>query len=218
MDTAELTSALTGLLAKVLPYLIKGGETAAEEAGKQLGKEVWEAGKALWARLRAKLDRRPAAQEAAQDVADAPQDTDRQAALRVQLKKLLEADTDFAAWVEQWWKETAPRVSYHAEVHGGVSAQGSGSVAGGQVAVGRNVHGDLIVINVEADRIDPARLLQTITKRTPSVDLSDATDRYLRYLVDRYRYLDFRGMGISDRVPLRLPLLEMYVPLHVNQR
>ena len=31
-----------------------------------------------------------------------------------------------------------------------------------------------------------------------------------------YRYLDFRGMGISDRVPLRLPLLEMYVPLEAR--
>ncbi len=34
--------------------------------------------------------------------------------------------------------------------------------------------------------------------------------------MDLYRYLDFRGMGISDRVPLRLPLLEMYVPLRAR--
>ncbi len=36
---------------------------------------------------------------------------------------------------------------------------------------------------------------------------------YLTHLVDRYRYLDFRGMGVLDKVPLRLPLVEMYVPL-----
>jgi formylglycine-generating enzyme required for sulfatase activity len=43
--------------------------------------------------------------------------------------------------------------------------------------------------------------------------LRRATERYLAHLEDRYRYLDFKGMGVSDRVPLRLPLVEMYVPL-----
>ena len=46
-----------------------------------------------------------------------------------------------------------------------------------------------------------------------SRDLQRATERYLEHLVDRYRYLEFRGMGISDKVALRLPLVEMYVPL-----
>ena len=36
---------------------------------------------------------------------------------------------------------------------------------------------------------------------------------YFKYLEDRFRYLDFKGMGVYDRVPTRLPLLEMYVPL-----
>ena len=44
-------------------------------------------------------------------------------------------------------------------------------------------------------------------------DLRRTTERYLSHIVDRYRYLDFRGMGVSDRVPLRMPLTEMYVPL-----
>ncbi len=44
-------------------------------------------------------------------------------------------------------------------------------------------------------------------------NLAASTDRYLQYLVERYQYLDFKGMGISERVPLRLPLLEMYIPL-----
>ncbi|MFL6261902.1 MAG: DUF4062 domain-containing protein, partial [Thermoanaerobaculia bacterium] len=44
-------------------------------------------------------------------------------------------------------------------------------------------------------------------------DLAKTESLYLAHLVERYRYLDFRGMGISDRVPLRLPLLDMYVPL-----
>jgi len=47
----------------------------------------------------------------------------------------------------------------------------------------------------------------------PAKDLRAVTAAYLKFLEDRHRYLDFKGMGVSDRVPLRLPLLEMYVPL-----
>ena len=47
-------------------------------------------------------------------------------------------------------------------------------------------------------------------------DLRAATKLYLSHLVDRYRYLDFKGMGVSDRVPLQLPLVEMYVPLNAR--
>lgn len=47
----------------------------------------------------------------------------------------------------------------------------------------------------------------------PGSDLDQTEKLYLEHLADRYRFLDFKGMGVSDRVPLRLPLLEMYVPL-----
>ena len=47
----------------------------------------------------------------------------------------------------------------------------------------------------------------------PSASLQEATGQYLSYLSDRYRYLDFRGMGVFDQVPVRLPLAGLYVPL-----
>jgi formylglycine-generating enzyme required for sulfatase activity len=47
-------------------------------------------------------------------------------------------------------------------------------------------------------------------------DLREVTERYLAHLVDRYRYLEFKGMGVSDRVPLRLPLVELYIPLRAR--
>jgi len=83
------------------------------------------------------------------------------------------------------------------------------SVAAGArgVAVGHDVHGDVILI------ADPDLLWQAIRRRPPARELRRATERYLAHLVDRYRYLDFKGMGVSDRLPLRLPLVEMYVPL-----
>ena len=40
-----------------------------------------------------------------------------------------------------------------------------------------------------------------------------ALERYLTFMVDSYRFLDFKGLGFSDRTPLQLPLAEMYVPL-----
>jgi len=46
-----------------------------------------------------------------------------------------------------------------------------------------------------------------------AVDARQVTERYFRFILDRYRYLDFKGMGVSDRVPLRLALEDMYVPL-----
>ncbi len=58
----------------------------------------------------------------------------------------------------------------------------------------------------------PRKSIQSTAKAT-APDLAHATDLYLKNLIERFRYLDFKGMGVNDRLPLRLPLLEMYVPL-----
>ncbi|MBW7920372.1 MAG: SUMF1/EgtB/PvdO family nonheme iron enzyme [Anaerolineales bacterium] len=51
------------------------------------------------------------------------------------------------------------------------------------------------------------------TSSLPAPDLKQATASYLAYLVDRHNYLSLKGMGVADRIPLRLPLLDVYVPL-----
>jgi hypothetical protein len=91
-------------------------------------------------------------------------------------------------------------------------------VAGGQAAVGRDVHGDVnapsiehLEVNVQAP--DAADFLRRLGMGQPSPDLEEGARVYLKYLVEAYQYLELRGMGISDRVALKLPLLEMYVPL-----
>lgn len=59
-----------------------------------------------------------------------------------------------------------------------------------------------------------AAILQQLDPRRLAVspaELERATRSYLNYLVDRYQFLDFKGMGV-DRV-IALPLLAMYVPL-----
>lgn len=92
------------------------------------------------------------------------------------------------------------------EGSGAVAQKDSVAASTGAVAVRRDVYGDVIIA-------DPDALWRAIRRRPPTQDLRLATERYLTHLVDRYRYLSFRGMGVSDRIPLRLPLLEMYVPL-----
>ncbi|MEZ2240662.1 MULTISPECIES: hypothetical protein [unclassified Microcoleus] len=88
-------SILVSFLAPFLPFLIKVGEQASEEAGKQLGSDAWAKAKKIWEKLQPKVDNKPI-QEAITDVASQPEDADFQAALRVQLKKMLNQDTDLS--------------------------------------------------------------------------------------------------------------------------
>ena len=52
---------------------------------------------------------------------------------------------------------------------------------------------------------------QNVPPRRP--DIGDARGSLPRPFAESLRYLDFKGMGMADRVPLQLPLLQMYVPL-----
>jgi hypothetical protein len=87
-----LAGQLVQVLTPFLPYLVKAGESVGTRAAEQLQDQGWELASRLWARLAAKVDGRPAAQEAARDLAATPGDEDAQAALRVQLRKLLAED------------------------------------------------------------------------------------------------------------------------------
>ena len=96
MDVALLAKDAIALLVPALPYLVTAGNKAVEEVGKKIGGDALDYAKTLWAKLRAK----PALQQAISDVVAAPKDEDAQAQLRLQLKKLLAADTEFASELE----------------------------------------------------------------------------------------------------------------------
>jgi len=102
MDIGALASSLTTVLVPLLPYLLKAGETAAEETGKAVAGQSWEWAKSLWTKLQPKVEAKPGALEIAQDAAQAPEDQDAQAALRRQLKKLLTEDQSLAEEVSRW--------------------------------------------------------------------------------------------------------------------
>jgi hypothetical protein len=83
-------------LAPCLPFLLNVGNKAVEGASQKLGEDVWNKAKAIWAKLHSKVEAKEAAKEAAVDVAANPEDEDLQVSLRVQLKKILEADKGLA--------------------------------------------------------------------------------------------------------------------------
>ena len=133
MDIGALASSLTTALVPLLPFLLKAGEKAAEETGKAVAGQSWEWAKSLWTKLKPEVEAKPAALEAAQDVARAPEDGDLQAALRVQLKKLLTEDQSLAEEVSRWLDQGKAE---------GITVTASGERS---VAIGRDVKGSTIV-------------------------------------------------------------------------
>jgi len=133
----QLSTQLVQLLAPFLPYLLKGAKLAGQEAAKKLGEKTGEQGfeqvKALWDRLRPKMEARPAALEAAQDAAAHPDDEDALAALRLQLKKLLAEDDSLVQELARLLPQSGPAGQT-------VIASGNRSVA-----IGGNASGSTII-------------------------------------------------------------------------
>jgi hypothetical protein len=137
MDIGALASSLTTALVPLLPYLLKAGEKAAEETGKAVAGQSWEWAKSLWTKLKPEVEAKPAALEAAQDVAHAPEDEDLQAALRVQLRKLLTEDQSLAEEVSRWLEQgkaagNTVTVSGERNIAIGGDAKGNTFVTGNQ--------------------------------------------------------------------------------------
>ena len=133
MDIGALASSVTTALVPLLPYLLKAGEKAAEETGKAAANQSLEWGKSLWSKLKSKVEAKPAALEAAQDVAHAPENPDLQAALRVQLQKLLAEDQSLAEEVSRWLEQGKAA---------GITVTASGERS---TAIGGDVKGSTIV-------------------------------------------------------------------------
>ncbi|WP_414545244.1 hypothetical protein [Nostoc sp. CCY0012] len=111
-------SLIVKLLAPCLPFLLNVGSKAVEGASRKVGEDGWNKAKAIWAKLQPKVEAKEAAKEAATDVAESPENEDLQASLRVQLKKILDADTALAeeiAKILQEQKSSDASVSLNAE-------------------------------------------------------------------------------------------------------
>ncbi len=104
---------------------------------------------------------------------------------------------------------TSPPVS-GAATAAEVSAAGRGLAVGGDVSGSTLVTGDAVILNVAK------RWIQALEPRAGAADLEKATAKYLRYILHHHRYLKLKGMGVHPKVPLRLPLLDLFVPLRAR--
>jgi len=91
------------------------------------------------------------------------------------------------------------------------------SASEGGVASGGDMTGNLIIT---ADNVQVGEVAGQVwrgAKIKLSADaLQAATTSYLQYILDRHSYLNMKGMGPSDRVALKLALLDLYVPLQAR--
>ena len=94
LDPATLSALAGAAVAALVPFLRKAAEKGAEKLGEHAATRLFDG-------LKAKLIS-PPAQEALDEAARHPDDADVQAALRVQVRKALEADPAFAATLRGW--------------------------------------------------------------------------------------------------------------------
>ena len=125
MDQAVIHLIATNAVAILAPYISKAAETLVPKAAED-----------LYAAVRERFAKKPAAEEALKDLEQAPEDEDTQASVRAQLKKIMAEDETFAMQLQKLiQEETEPGKP-------GVSATNRGVAAGGNIS-GPVVTGDV---------------------------------------------------------------------------
>lgn len=138
IDITVLAQSVTALLAPALPFLVKAGKQVGTGALEKMGADAWERAKAVWEKLRPRLEAKPAAQEAIAEVVNSPSDEDAQASLRLQIKKLLKEDKELAAELSQAFANPPTSSTTVSQQDGGIYV-GQNATFGGDVA-GRDLH------------------------------------------------------------------------------
>jgi hypothetical protein len=136
VEAAVEVAALTAFLAPFLPTLVKAGEKVVDKAADAVGDEAFTYARALWERLRPKVEAKPAAEEAAEEVAERPDDDDALGALRLQLRKLLEEDTQLAGDLAAIWQEAQAANVVQVTASGERSVAVGGDVTGSSIVTG----------------------------------------------------------------------------------
>jgi hypothetical protein len=118
MDPVLIGSLASGVVSVLVPYLAKAGEEFSKEMGKTLGHKIGDIYTAVVKRFQSK----PAAAEALADLKATPDDKDAQAAVRLQLKKQMQADLAFADELRQLLgqvEQDEQGASFLTQVYGG---------------------------------------------------------------------------------------------------
>jgi hypothetical protein len=130
-----LAGQVVAAVAPFLPYLSRAGESVLSRGGDELDAHAWDLAQKLWQRLVPHVQERPSTSEAVQEVVQSPGDDDARAALRVQLRSLLNQQPDLAqqlsAILEQAHQPTQQSVT---ATHGSIAI--GGNVSGSQMIIG----------------------------------------------------------------------------------
>lgn len=124
IDIALLAQQVATVL---IPYLVKGGEAFAGEAGKKLAS-------ALWEKFKPKVEEKEAAKEIIQDLKTTPDDKGARDSFEYQIRKILERDTKFAEEISI----TIGEIDASSMQAGDDSILVKGDVKDGNVQTGRN--------------------------------------------------------------------------------
>jgi hypothetical protein len=107
MDPNAVSTIAASAVSLLVPYLAKVADKASEEFGKAVATNAWERTKQLYQTIRVRFGGKEAAKEAFDDLERAPNDPDLQAAVRVQLRKFIQDDEDFAKQIADLLKSAA---------------------------------------------------------------------------------------------------------------
>jgi len=122
MDWGQVAATATALLTPLLPYLVKAGEKAAEEAGKKFGAAAWEKAEALYKAIREKFAGDAYAEETLKRAAEKPDSEGRRAALAEVLTEKAKSDSRFGqqlARLTQVAVQEQGIVNFLTQVYGG---------------------------------------------------------------------------------------------------
>lgn len=149
VDAAALAKIVTSLLTPAIPYLLTGGEKAWGEASKKIGTDTWEWAKTIWTKLVSRSKSKSGETEknteivkAATEVAKNPSDEDAQAALRLQIKKLLTDDPELGLEIEKALNEVKASSTQTniriggVDIAGGATVTNMGNIVGGNQTMG----------------------------------------------------------------------------------
>ena len=138
-NIAALAATAATALAPALPYLMKAGEAATSEQGQKTLGVLWEKASAVWNLIKPKADASPALAEALQDVERNPTDADSLAVLRVQIRKLLEADPELVTRVRPLVESNSTSTTQ--TVVGNENLTVGGNISGSTVTYGQRPPG-----------------------------------------------------------------------------
>ena len=100
MDIQKLAADTAAFLAPFLPYLTAATKAAAEEIGKNFGKEAWHKAQELWKKLKPKVDENPSAKSAVDKVVRKPNDSRVLGNLELELEEIFTQDNSFAQEIQ----------------------------------------------------------------------------------------------------------------------